>query len=694
MARYKYQGVAKDGNGKVIQSATIAVYEARTTTPADVYTTSSGGSAVDSVSGDTSGFFYFWVDTADYARTQQFKIVVSKTRFANSTYDDLVIFPISIEQIGDYGNNLETAIAAIGSDETTLLINDTVEDLTADVTIPSNLSIDWQQGVPLDGNYTLTIDGNLSAGCYKIFGSSLTTKISSTTWERPIEWFGAVGDGTTNDYNAFLAALKSCTIIGGGGYITINPQKTYILNNGTEPAILLDADNLPDSTISVSVNEELPVFGIVGRGNPGKFSPSGNNPVGGLKFTGSGDGIKILSSTRKWRGQIYIANLNLLGGTAGSPLAANGIVIEQMDTKNTIKNISIAYFTDVGFKISGFATYDNIFEDITSIYNGSYGFHLKCNEQLFLRCKSLRNAQSGVYFDTVSALQWLQGSVAHNYIPQILIGSAERLTIDTYIEGQYNVNVPFTPLDGTGYGMVKFEGSAHQTNIKLRALHSGNGATTTHKEQYIIQFGGSAAIYGLNLDIQAPSGFNSENGDSMAVVGPFIATHLKGAKLSTTKQASVGTIADKTTEQYFISVSDTQEPYFKIKTLLPFTQQFSKLNMLDDTASQAMSINPNIITTDRIFLPWNCSLVGISWYHNASAGTITVTEDSLTGTFSEAISGTASNGSITFPVGTHSLTRNTKFNPVITTASLGTNTRDISIIFYFTIDIDEQDRDS
>ena len=120
--RYKYQGVTKNGDGKVLQSATISVYEAGTTTEADVYTASSGGSAVNSVSGDTGGFFEFWVDTADYARTKQFKIVITQTGFASSTYDDLLIFPISIEQIGDYGNNLETAIAAIGSDETTLLI--------------------------------------------------------------------------------------------------------------------------------------------------------------------------------------------------------------------------------------------------------------------------------------------------------------------------------------------------------------------------------------------------------------------------------------------------------------------------------------------------------------------------------------------------------------------------------------------
>ncbi len=89
--RYKYQGVTKNGNGKVLQSATIAVYEAGGTTAADVYTANSGGTAVNSVTSDTSGFFYFWVDSGDYAGAQGFKLVISKANFASSTYDYIYI---------------------------------------------------------------------------------------------------------------------------------------------------------------------------------------------------------------------------------------------------------------------------------------------------------------------------------------------------------------------------------------------------------------------------------------------------------------------------------------------------------------------------------------------------------------------------------------------------------------------------
>ena len=79
MSRFIKQGVARDGAGNVIDEATISVYEAATTTVASVYAASSGGTAVNSVESDTDGSFSFYVDDGDYARTQKFKIVLSKS---------------------------------------------------------------------------------------------------------------------------------------------------------------------------------------------------------------------------------------------------------------------------------------------------------------------------------------------------------------------------------------------------------------------------------------------------------------------------------------------------------------------------------------------------------------------------------------------------------------------------------------
>jgi len=100
MSRYKYDGTFKDGNGRVVGTATtsdgvagtISVYLAGTTTAASVYTASAGGAAVNSVSTDTHGYFYFWVDDGVYAVSQTFKITLSHADFESKSYDNIVIF--------------------------------------------------------------------------------------------------------------------------------------------------------------------------------------------------------------------------------------------------------------------------------------------------------------------------------------------------------------------------------------------------------------------------------------------------------------------------------------------------------------------------------------------------------------------------------------------------------------------------
>jgi len=96
MARYAYTGVFKDGSGKIVPSGTVTIYLAGTTTLASVYTASSGGDAVNSVTSDaTNGSFTFYADRTVYASNQQFKLVLSKTGFTSQTYDNIQVGPCS-----------------------------------------------------------------------------------------------------------------------------------------------------------------------------------------------------------------------------------------------------------------------------------------------------------------------------------------------------------------------------------------------------------------------------------------------------------------------------------------------------------------------------------------------------------------------------------------------------------------------
>jgi hypothetical protein len=101
MSRYIAQGTSKDGNGKVICGATISVYLAGGLTPASVYAASAGGTHVHSVTSGAitdsqPGYFCFWVDDGDYLVTQRFKIIITKDGFSPSTYDYMMLYPMSV----------------------------------------------------------------------------------------------------------------------------------------------------------------------------------------------------------------------------------------------------------------------------------------------------------------------------------------------------------------------------------------------------------------------------------------------------------------------------------------------------------------------------------------------------------------------------------------------------------------------
>jgi hypothetical protein len=99
MARYSSRGFYScDQNGAIIQSATVTVFLAGTTTPASFYTASTGGVAVTSTTSDaTTGYFQIWIDDAVYSYGQNFDIYVNKTvgnvAFTPSVVYDEAIIP-------------------------------------------------------------------------------------------------------------------------------------------------------------------------------------------------------------------------------------------------------------------------------------------------------------------------------------------------------------------------------------------------------------------------------------------------------------------------------------------------------------------------------------------------------------------------------------------------------------------------
>ena len=93
MSRYVLaQGHAHDGNGKIIPSASVQIYQADTTTaPTNMWTVKSGGTAITTgqVTADADGYFIVYVDDGTYALGTEFDLLISKEGYDTITYADI-----------------------------------------------------------------------------------------------------------------------------------------------------------------------------------------------------------------------------------------------------------------------------------------------------------------------------------------------------------------------------------------------------------------------------------------------------------------------------------------------------------------------------------------------------------------------------------------------------------------------------
>lgn len=162
--RHIYQKVAQDGQGNIIPNMTVSVFLAGTTTGANIYTASSGGSPVNSVLTATDGSYYFYVDDNDYSLNQKFKITITRTGYITHSYDNISIFapvPSNIfypdRNAADHGDiinawSVKSIINLVGSDNATIILRNNSGSITTSytvataLTIPSNIELKFEKG--------------------------------------------------------------------------------------------------------------------------------------------------------------------------------------------------------------------------------------------------------------------------------------------------------------------------------------------------------------------------------------------------------------------------------------------------------------------------------------------------------------------------------------------------------------------
>jgi len=139
-------------------------------------------------------------------------------------------------------NSLHSVVAQVESEKVTIEVSDE-NVISYDDTIPTNMEIKVLNGgiLNIDAGRTLTINGPFSAGLYQVFsGDGSVAGLRETN----VLWFGATGDGATDNQAAFVDAFAS--VIAGGEVFIPKQSSFYSYNNDDG---LSDAVDISQSTI-------------------------------------------------------------------------------------------------------------------------------------------------------------------------------------------------------------------------------------------------------------------------------------------------------------------------------------------------------------------------------------------------------------------------------------------------------------
>ncbi len=203
--RFKYAGTARDGNGRIIASATVSVVLTGTSTVASVYTSKTSTTAVNSVTSESNGSFAFWHDAFDYDSDQLFDYTISKSGFTSKTYSSIK-------------GNVITGTYTISTAKTT----------TSAFSVPKGVLFVKATGGSLTFNGSFENPSN--GQCFVGFtGADVVFGPGAIDAMRP-EWFATnTTPGTTDMHGAFEKAVASM-FASGVQTLMLSSSRYYFAN--------------------------------------------------------------------------------------------------------------------------------------------------------------------------------------------------------------------------------------------------------------------------------------------------------------------------------------------------------------------------------------------------------------------------------------------------------------------------------
>ncbi|MDP2046771.1 MAG: hypothetical protein Q8L00_11235, partial [Deltaproteobacteria bacterium] len=403
-----------------------------------------------------------------------------------------------------YSGDLATAITTIGSAKAVLSIPAGNWPIAANLTVPATLTLKFVHGAvfTVATGKTLTINGPLDAGLYQIFSCTGTGKVVMKAEAVKVpEWWGATGDGATDD-TAALQAWATC-----GGILNL-PKKTYKITAGIIVPQYANIDGQGainqaiDTVEGLIVKDDVVIKNISLTGSMVAYGPhylhvgiicysfrggSGNDPavcpistyvgkrvvVENVKFTGwdictmlAQDSIvRFCKATNNWREAFYFAYAgnqivhNEIDGVDSWAIDFNGG--NNLAAFNKIKNVGRTLVDGGGICFAGLTT-EKPMTGLRAVGNNiedcgvGYGI-IACSQptngvlgDLVFADNTLNGKSTGV---SRTAIMVYPGAGSTTMMTNINITGNLATKWDTFIQGYYlrggaianNVGKTFTP---------------------------------------------------------------------------------------------------------------------------------------------------------------------------------------------------------------------------------------------------------
>ena len=397
---------------------------------------------------------------------------------------------------GDYGGTL-----AYSASRETVYVNGALQQRNVDYTADNGTSIVFTPALVLGDvvdvhcvNNAAGITTDQASGVYWAQGGTgaITRTVDSKLKDVvSVKDFGAVGDGVTNDTDAFAAASARINALGGGTLVI--PPGTYIIGKQTFAGAFGLGYAYAPSTV-LSFNGCTKPVSVLGCGAILKFAS-------GLKF-GSFNPVTgaVHSPSLPFTNYDYVAAV----GNAIAFINCASVTVEDLEIDGNIANLTLGgLWGDTGRQIAayGLYAYGNKNFQAKNIYTHHHGLdgvvigYAGLTETSDYYPHVLANVRSE--YNARQGLSWVGGSsltaigCAFNYTGRSTFSSAPTAGLDIEAESSVCRNGLFLNCefkDNVGLGVVADSGdSANVTFINCKVVGTTNYATWTRKPRFVFQ---------------------------------------------------------------------------------------------------------------------------------------------------------------------------------------------------------------